>query len=69
MRVAIGHVPILHLVGKDLGHLPGEHPLPASLVPVEVELGHGIIESENLRGRSRALRMVHHLIRQKQLAK
>jgi hypothetical protein len=34
-----------------------------------VELGHGIIESENLRGRSRALRMVHHLIRQKQLAK
>jgi hypothetical protein len=27
-----------------------------------VELGHGIIESENLRRRRGALRMVHHLV-------
>jgi len=69
MRMAIWHVAVLHLVGKYLGHLPGQHPLPASLVPVEVELGHGIIKSEYLRGRGCALCMVHHLIRQKQLAK
>ena len=62
MRVTVGHVAVFHLVGKDLGHLPGQHPLPTGLIPVEVELGHGIIESENLRRRRGALRMVHHLV-------
>lgn len=62
MRVSVRHVAVLHLVGKDLGHLPGQHSLPTGLIPVEVELGRDIIESENLRRRRCALRMIHHLV-------
>lgn len=69
MRVSIGHVAVLHLVGKNLWHLPGHHSLSTGLIPVEVEFWHRIIESEYLRGRRGALRMVDYLIREQHLAK